>query len=206
MLQIGGGKEDETPTQIIEIPHLLSLLATNHWNGAVEGLNQVNAQYQQQYGPGNYVPNVFIQYWSMRVMAYIASLVLLLALWGGWAVWRRRLERSRWFLLAATWAVITPFLMNTAGWFLTENGRQPWIVQGLMKTSAGVSPTVSAAWIWITLVLFIAVYGIFAVVDGVLMLRYGRKALTEGESGETGAGGSEGDGDEEASEIPVLTY
>ena len=131
LFQIGGGKDDETPTQIIEIPHLLSLLATNHWNGAVEGLNQVNAQYQQQYGPGNYVPNVFIQYWSMRVMAYIAALVLLLALWGAWAVWRHRLERSRWFLLVATWAAIAPFFMNTAGWLLTENGRQPWIVQGL---------------------------------------------------------------------------
>src|SRR5262249_49853234 len=113
LFQIGGGKDDETPTQIIEIPHLLSLLATNHWNGEVQGLNEVNAMYQQQYGPGNYVPNVFIQYWSMRVMAYIAALILLLALWGAWAVWKHRLERSRWFLLIATWAVVAPFLMNT---------------------------------------------------------------------------------------------
>ena len=80
-------------------PTCCSLLATNHWNGAVEGLNEVNAQYQKEYGPGDYVPNVFIQYWSMRVMAYLAALVLLLALWGAWAIWRRRLERSRWFLL-----------------------------------------------------------------------------------------------------------
>ena len=83
------------------------------------------------------MPNVFIQYWSMRVMAYLAALVLLLALWGAWAVWRHRLERSRWFLLVATWAVIAPFLMNTAGWFLTENGRQPWIVQGLAQDLGG---------------------------------------------------------------------
>ena len=70
--------EDETPTKIIEIPHLLSLLATDTWNGQVQGLNELNAQYQQQYGPGDYVPNVFIQYWSMRVMAYVAALVFLL--------------------------------------------------------------------------------------------------------------------------------
>ena len=75
LFQVGGGKNDETPTQIIEVPHLLSLLATNTWNGAVEGLNEVNAQYQKEYGPGNYVPNVFIQYWSMRIMAYIGALV-----------------------------------------------------------------------------------------------------------------------------------
>jgi len=73
VFQIGGGNRDETPTKIIQIPHLLSLLATNSWNGQVQGLNNVNAQYQQQYGPGDYVPNVFVQYWSMRVMAYAAS-------------------------------------------------------------------------------------------------------------------------------------
>jgi cytochrome bd ubiquinol oxidase subunit I len=199
LFQIGGGNDDETPTQIFEIPHLLSLLATNHWNGQVLGLNQVNAQYQQEYGPGNYVPNVFIQYWSMRVMAYIAALVLLLSLWGGWAVWRHRLAQSRWFLLIATWAVIAPFLMNTAGWFLTENGRQPWIVQGLMKTTNGVSAGVSATWIWITLILFILVYAVFAVLDGTLMIRYGRKALSEGD----------GEGEEQEAaddDTPVLTY
>jgi cytochrome d ubiquinol oxidase subunit I len=181
IFQIGGGKEDMTPTQIIEIPHLLSLLATNHWNGAVEGLSSINAQYQQQYGPGNYVPNVFVQYWSMRVMAYTASLVLILALWGAWNIWRKRLHRARWFLLASTWFVIAPILMNTAGWFLTENGRQPWIVQGLMLTKNGVSPSVSTTWVWITLTLFILIYGIFAVVDGFLMVRYSRKPLTESE-------------------------
>ena len=52
LFQIGGGNRDETPTKIIEIPHLLSLLATNSWNGQVQGLNELNAQYQQQYGPG----------------------------------------------------------------------------------------------------------------------------------------------------------
>jgi cytochrome bd ubiquinol oxidase subunit I len=181
VFQVGGGNEDMTPTKIIEIPHLLSLLATNHWNGAVTGLNEVNAQYQQQYGPGNYVPNVFIQYWSMRVMAYTATLVLILALWGAWNVWRKRLHRARWFLLASTWFVIAPILMNIGGWMLTENGRQPWIVQGLMLTKNGVSPSVSETWVWITLTLFILIYGIFAVVDGFLMVRYGRKPLSEAE-------------------------
>ncbi len=203
IFQVGGGRFDETPTKIIEIPHLQSLLATGTWNGQVVGLNQLNAQYQQQYGPGDYVPNVFVQYWSMRVMAYLGALVFLLALWGAWAVWRHKLERSRWFLLAATWAVVTPILMNTAGWFLTENGRQPWIVQGLLKTSAGVSPGVSAAWIWITLILFVLVYGVFAVIDGILMVRYGRKALTEEEAAQTGVVAT---GEAAPGETPTLTY
>jgi cytochrome bd ubiquinol oxidase subunit I len=202
--QVGGGKDDETPTQIIEIPHLLSLLATNHWNGAVEGLTSLNAQYQKQYGPGDYVPNVFIQYWSMRVMAYIASLVLLLALWGGWAVWRHRLERSRRFLFFATWFAIAPFFMNTAGWLLTENGRQPWIVQGLMLTKDGVS-TLSSTWVIITLVIFVLTYGIFGVVDAVLMVRYSRRDLSAEEEAEPAKAGPDG-AVPAPDEIPVLTY
>ncbi len=207
IIQIGGGNEDMTPTKIIRIPHLQSVLATQTWNGQVVGLNQLNAQYQQQYGPGNYVPNVFIQYWSMRVMAYLGSVVLLLGLWGAWVMWRRKLERARWFLAVATWAVVLPFLMNIAGWLLTENGRQPWIVQGLMLTRNGVSPSVSVAWIWTTLILFIVLYALLATADGVLMVRYGRKQLA-GEPEEEPVEGGAGEGAEADTEtrIPVLTY
>jgi len=67
--------------------------------------------------------------------------------------------------------------MNTAGWLLTESGRQPWIVQGIMLTKNGVSPTVSATWLWISLVGFIALYGTLGTVDLILMLRYSRKEL-----------------------------
>jgi cytochrome d ubiquinol oxidase subunit I len=204
VIQIGGGRDDETPTKIIKIPHLQSLLATQTWNGQVVGLNQLNAQYQQQFGPGNYVPNVFIQYWSMRVMAYLGTVVLLLGLWGAWAIWRHRLERSRWFLAAATWAIIIPFLMNTAGWLLTENGRQPWIVQGLMLVKNGVSPSVSVAWIWTTLIVFIVLYAALAAADGVLMVHYGRKNLAE-DAEEGGEEDGEGESETETG-VPVLTY
>jgi cytochrome bd ubiquinol oxidase subunit I len=203
LFQVGGGNNDETPTKIIQVPHLLSLLATDTWNGSVEGLNEVNAQYQKEYGPGDYVPNVFIQYWSMRVMAYLGALVLLLGLWGAWSIWRHRLEQARWFLFVATWAVVAPFFMNTAGWLLTENGRQPWIVQGLMLTKDGVS-TLSSSWVVTTLVLFVLVYGVFGVIDGVLMVRYGRKSLSEGAEGEAAANA---DGAAPApDDTPVLTY
>jgi cytochrome bd ubiquinol oxidase subunit I len=158
---------------------MLSFLATNSFHGQVEGLNELQAQYTKQYGPGNYIPNVFIQYWSMRVMAYIAAAVLLFALWGGWLMHRGKLESSPRFLFLARWAVITPFLMNTAGWMLTENGRQPWIVQGLMKTINGVSPTVSSTEVWISLIAFVLIYIALGVTDLVLMLRYGRAGLPE---------------------------
>jgi cytochrome bd ubiquinol oxidase subunit I len=162
---------------VIAIPHLLSILATLKWNGEVTGLNELQAQYEQQYGPGNYVPNVFVQYWSMRVMAYLATGVVLLSLWGAWLLWRRRLEHAKWFLRVAVWAVFAPFLMNTAGWMLTENGRQPWIVQGLMKTVDGISPSVSETEIWISLTVFALLYLALGVVEVVLMLRYARRGL-----------------------------
>jgi cytochrome d ubiquinol oxidase subunit I len=177
LFQVGGGNSDETPTKIISVPHLLSLLATNHWNGQVQGLSELNAQYQKQYGPGNYVPNVFIQYWSMRVMAYIALVVFLVGAWGLWLMWRKRLDASRRFLTVAVWAVILPFLMNTAGWMLTENGRQPWIVQGLMLTKNGVSASVGVTAIVISLIAFFLLYAALAVVDAVLMIRYSRREL-----------------------------
>jgi cytochrome bd-type quinol oxidase subunit 1 len=177
VIQVGGGRNDETPTKILQIPHLLSLLATDSWNGHVEGLTSLNQQYQQKYGPGNYVPNVFIQYWSMRVMAYIATVVFLLAAWGVWLLWRRKLETSRWFLLAAVWGAALPFFMNTAGWLLTENGRQPWIVQGLQLTKVGVSPTISATDVWLSIGVFVLLYAVLGVIDLKLMMRYSKKSL-----------------------------
>jgi len=123
------------------------------------------------------VPNVFIQYWSMRVMAYIGVLVLLLGLYGLWLLRRKKLAASRRFLWVAIWATVLPFLMNTAGWLLTESGRQPWIVQGIMLTKNGISSSVSTTFIVISLVIFVLLYGILATVDLMLMLKYSRQQL-----------------------------
>jgi cytochrome d ubiquinol oxidase subunit I len=72
---------------------------------------------------------------------------------------------------------VLPFLMNTAGWLLTESGRQPWIVQGIMLTKNGISSSVSATSIVISLVAFVLLYGTLATVDLLLMLRYSREQL-----------------------------
>jgi cytochrome bd ubiquinol oxidase subunit I len=177
LFQIGGGNNDHTPTQILEVPHLLSLLATNHWNGKVIGLSPLQSQYVAKYGPGYYVPNVFIQYWSMRAMAYLAIVVTLVALWGLWLNRRHKLTTTRLFLWAAQWMVILPFLMNTAGWLLTESGRQPWIVQGIMLTKNGLSPSVSTTELWTSVIGFFVLYATLGTIDLVLMLRYSRKEL-----------------------------
>jgi cytochrome d ubiquinol oxidase subunit I len=197
--QVGGGNNDQTPTQVISIPHLLSILATGTWGGAVEGLNQIQKEDVARYGPGNYIPDVFIQYWSMRVMAYLGSLIALLALWGTWLVHKGRLDRSRWFLRAGLFAVVSPFVMNTAGWLLTESGRQPWIVQGLMKTVNANSPSVSSLDIWISLTAFVLVYIALGAADLILMLRYSRKGLDPDE-------GSDGTGSDAQAPAPAMSY
>jgi cytochrome bd ubiquinol oxidase subunit I len=201
--QIGGWTSStETPTKIIEIPHLLSLLATGSWDGQVEGINELQSQYVQQYGPGDYIPNLFIQYWSMRLMAYIGSVLPLLALWGAWLWRRRRLESSRLFLRVATWAVLAPFVMNTAGWLLTENGRQPWVVQGLLLTQNGNSPSVGLAEVVISLGIFWALYIALGIVWGFLMTRYARRGLEL----EQDVSGVPDDPDSSAPHAPALTY
>ena len=81
------------------------------------------------------------------------------------------------FLWVAVWGAVLPFLMNTAGWFLTESGRQPWIVQGIMLTKNGISPTVSITTLWISLVTFVLLYGTLGTVDLILMLQYSREQL-----------------------------
>jgi cytochrome d ubiquinol oxidase subunit I len=199
--QVGGfSQSNESATEILAIPHLLSVLATGTWSGPVTGLNQLQAQYQKKYGPGNYIPNVAIQYWSIRVMAGLGSLVLLLALWGGYLLQRGRLQRSRLFLWISVWAVITPFLMNTAGWLLTESGRQPWIVQGLQKTVNSNSPSVSATEIWISLAVFVLSYIVLGAADLVLMLRYSRHGLAHADAEAAEPSGGPG------AAAPALTY
>jgi cytochrome bd ubiquinol oxidase subunit I len=172
------------PVFQIRIPHLLSLIATLSWNGTVDGITQVQNAEAARYGPGGYVPVLWVTYWSFRLMVGL-GLVMLAA--SGWALWRSRRGRRKaaelgrgtlWFLVAC---IITPFLANTSGWLFTEMGRQPWIVYGLMKTGTGISPSVSTADVAITLAGFVLLYTVLGVIDVVLMYRAARRGLDHGE-------------------------
>jgi cytochrome d ubiquinol oxidase subunit I len=196
VFQIGGfTKEDQTPSFDIEIPYLLSFLATGSFTAEVQGINPLQADEERQYGRGvNYIPPVETVYWSMRVMAYLGSLVFLILALGAWFYRRRSLERKRWFLWIGVATIPLPYLAALAGWMLTEIGRQPWIVWGLLRTEDANSPSVSTTTIWVSLTVFALLYGALAVVDFILMRRYAR--LDPPEVG--------GEGDEFA--IPQVTY
>jgi cytochrome d ubiquinol oxidase subunit I len=178
LFQIGGfTQSDQTPSFSIEIPRLLSYLATGSFNGQVEGISEDQKAEQRQFGNRNYIPPVEAVYWSMRLMAYFGTLVFLVAVLGSYLFWRGKLERARWFQWTAVVAIAFPFLAALAGWVLTEVGRQPWIVYGLLRTDQANSPSVGTGWLGASLGMFIGLYIVLGILDFVLMRRYARTEL-----------------------------
>ena len=125
----------------VEIPYVGSLLAYNRLEGRYEGLNELNQDYRRRYGPGDYVPPVRPVYWSFRLMVAIGSLLLLAAFTGLFLWWRRRaaLDGTRWYLRALVLLLPLPGVANFLGWIVTEMGRQPFMVYGLLTVPEGVS-------------------------------------------------------------------
>jgi cytochrome d ubiquinol oxidase subunit I len=158
----------------IRIPGVLSLLAFNQFSGEVKGIHDLQAEYAQKYGPDNYVPPLAWTYWSFRGMVGVGFLMLALALSALYFVLRNAVERSQRFLRWLPLALVLPYLANVTGWLMTELGRQPWIVFGLMKTSAGVSNVVGGEAVLFSLILFTVIYGALMGVAIYLFNRYGK--------------------------------
>jgi cytochrome d ubiquinol oxidase subunit I len=173
LFQIGGfTQSDQTPSFSLSVPKLLSYLSTGSLDGKVVGMNELQKSDEKQYGRGNYLPHVRTIYWGMRIMAYIGALMALIALVGAYLYRRRKLEHARWYLWTAVVGMFLPFVAAASGWVLTEVGRQPWIVVGLLKTNQANSPSVSAWTIGTSLGIFLALYLALLVIDVWLMRRY----------------------------------
>jgi cytochrome d ubiquinol oxidase subunit I len=156
----------------LRIPHLLSFLATGSFGGRVEGIDNLQAQYVQQYGPGDYRPLIAVTYWSFRFMIGFGLLAALIAAVSLWLI-RKDAVNHR-FLRIAAWSLALPFLANSFGWIFTEMGRQPWLVFGKLKTQAGVSPSVSGGEVLTSLVVLTLLYGVLAAIDVGLMARFAK--------------------------------
>ncbi len=146
----------------VQIPGLLSLLDDLSLDSTVRGINDLQREYEQTYGPGNYVPVVPLLYWSLRVM--LGSGLALMAIFSiGLLVLRRpahaigRDRLGRFLLRVAPLAAALPFAAAAGGWLLREAGRQPWVIQGLLRTEDGVS-TLPVAAVAVSLVVFLAIY------------------------------------------------
>ena len=184
----------DTATPIIEVPGLLSFLATGSFDGTVQGINDVQAQYEVAYGPGNYIPYVPVSYWSFRLMI---GLGMIAALWALWALWRYRGKRNpqtgKIFSLVTPFIVLGPLVAMSFGWIFTEMGRQPWIVFGEQLTADGVSPLLTATDVWISLIGFTVVYGVLAVIEVGLLFKYIKAGAPDEIISDPYAGDSESD-------------
>ena len=173
-----GDEESREPVVNIRIPSLLSFLTYDSFEGMVPGINDLNAFYKQEYaaayGPdADYVPPMlWLIYWSFRAMVGFGMLMSLIAIVGLFLWWRGKLGKTRWFLALLPFTIILPYVANATGWMMTEMGRQPWIVQGLMRTEEGISPNLTVTDLWISLIGFTLVYGILAVADFYLLWKY----------------------------------
>ncbi|HSL42510.1 MAG TPA: cytochrome ubiquinol oxidase subunit I [Anaerolineales bacterium] len=154
----------------IRVPYLLSFLACNNFTCQVTGVNDLQFRYEQQYGPGDYVPLMVVTYWTFRFMMTIGLLMMALSLFFLWST-RRQYENAKW-MKWVPWVIVMPYIANSSGWILTEMGRQPWIVQGLLKVEQAVSPNLTTLDLLISLIGYTVVYGSLGVAMFYLMKKY----------------------------------
>ena len=167
-----GTLDGSRPVFQIGLPGLLSFMSTGDTNGTVEGINDLQAQYEEKYGAGNYKPVIPVAYWGFRLMIGFGALATLFALIT-LVMMRRGMNpvSKKWFLPAMISMPFLPILANSFGWIFTESARQPWVVFGLFKTADGVSPSVTAGSVLFTMIAFTILYGVLAVIEFKLMIR-----------------------------------
>src|SRR5690606_12623126 len=125
----------------------------------------------EKHGEGIYIPPVKTTFWSFRIMAGTGGVLILLSAVGLFLLWRKKLVSSIRYLKWLIPAIFLPFIGNSFGWIMSEIGRQPWVVNGLMKTMDGVSPNVSAGQILFSLISFSLIYACLAIVMVYLFIR-----------------------------------
>jgi cytochrome d ubiquinol oxidase subunit I len=178
-----GNEREQRDMFAIRIPGMLSMLSYNRFTGMVKGVKNLQAEYEEGYGPGDYVPPVALTYWSFRFMVGAGFLMAFAALYGLYLVIRGQFEGKPRFLRLLMLAIALPYIANTAGWLLTELGRQPWIVYGLLKTSDAISPSVSVGAVLFSLIGFALLYGALMAADVYLLVKYAKSGPVEGASG-----------------------
>ncbi len=159
----------------IRVPYLLSILSYNRLDGEVKGFRELQREYEETFGPGDYVPPAAITYWSFRAMVGSGLLMLVLAAYALYLVNRQKFEGASRFLRWLPFAIVLPYLANTPGWLLTEMGRTPWIVFSLQRIEEAVSPNVTAEALLFSLVVFALIYGLLMAVDLFLLNHFAKK-------------------------------
>jgi cytochrome d ubiquinol oxidase subunit I len=156
-------EQERNSIQSVSIPKLLSMLANYDPNAEVKGLKAF---------PKEDRPPVTINFLSFRIMAGLGVLFIAVCIWG-W-IRRNKLMETPLLLKILVWMIPLPYIACQTGWTLTEVGRQPWIIYGLMRTENAASP-IAVSQVATTTVAFILVYGLLGIVDYYLLFKYARK-------------------------------
>ena len=152
------------------LPAFTSFLSCNNFQCEVRGVYDVQTEYAAKYGPGDYIPLMVFTYWGFRFMMTVGLAMIALAAFFLWAL-SHNIEKARW-LQWVPWVIVLPYIGNTSGWILTEMGRQPWIVQGLLTVGDGISPNLTTTDLLISLIGYVVLYGSLAAADVYLMKKY----------------------------------
>lgn len=161
LFALGGLRSD--PGELlfdVKLPVALSVLNSFSFDSTVRGIDELQAAAEERYGPGDYTPVVGLMYWSFRAMVGSGTALIGLMALGVWLLWRGTLFRSRRFMQAAVAAAALPFVAQAGGWILREGGRQPWIVEGLLRTDVANSPNVGVWVVGLSLAGYLAFYGV----------------------------------------------
>ncbi|KUI47825.1 cytochrome BD ubiquinol oxidase subunit I [Mycobacterium sp. GA-1199] len=180
ILTVGTHNNCDSVTHLIEVPYVLPFLAKGEFDGVrLEGVKDLQDQYVEKFGPGDYRPNLFVTYWSFRAMIGLLAVPALFAVAVLWLTRRRRIPQSRRLSRFALAALPAPFLANSAGWMFTEMGRQPWVVVPNPTGDPTIRLTVAdgvsghpVGMVVLSLVAFTLVYAALAVIWFWLIRRY----------------------------------
>ncbi|HXO54827.1 MAG TPA: cytochrome ubiquinol oxidase subunit I [Mycobacterium sp.] len=180
ILTVGTHNNCDSVTRVLDVPYVLPFLAESKFSGVtLQGVKDLQQQYQTRFGPDDYRPNLFVTYWAFRMMIGLLAIPVLFALVALWLTRRGRIPDRRWLGWFGLITIPTPFLAISGGWVFTEMGRQPWVVVPnptgdqlvRMTVRSGVSDH-AAGMVVLSLAVFTVMYGVLAVVWFWLMRRY----------------------------------
>ena len=137
------------------VPQALSFLTYRKWDANVRGL--------QSFSQDLWPDRIPLLYFSYHVMVGPGPIFIEAMLVAAFLLWRKKIYGARWILWLLMLSAPLPFIANTAGWMTAELGRQPWLIYGLMRTANGASPRVGAGNVWFTLIGFMGMYGMLAI-------------------------------------------
>jgi cytochrome d ubiquinol oxidase subunit I len=173
-----GNPDGGEPYFSLEIPWLLSVLAKGDPNATVQGIDDLQAAYAAQFGPGSYIPMIPVAFWTFRLMIGIGMLAAAVAAYYLWST-RKNRQAHRLLIRFLPLIPILPAAANTFGWIFTETARQPWIAFGISKVADGISPGLTRGEVIVSLLGFTLVYGILAVVWLRLVRHLSRQPLAD---------------------------